>query len=216
MVDEQSILVDGPAGQLELIVGLPATGAPVAVVIVCHPHPLYEGSMHNKVVTTLCRAALRMDCIAVRFNFRGVGASAGAFADGLGELDDARAVCGWVRRQWPGLPLGLAGFSFGAAIALRAAAVEHCFALITVAPPVGRLFQRGIATPTCPWLVIQGDADELVDSQQVRGWVGEIRPAPELTILDGVDHFFHGRLVELRDLVTGFLARQAPFFISDD
>ncbi len=204
MADVRTLMVDGPAGALEVRAEVP-TGTLRGVGVVCHPHPLHEGSMHNKVVHTLARALQQVGCAAVRFNFRGVGDSEGAFADGLGELEDARAVCRWLRSQWPGLGLGLAGFSFGAAIALGAAAREQPFGLVTVAPPVGRLLTQGMSAPTCPWLIVQGDEDELVDCAQVLGWVNELQPGPELAVLSGADHFFHGRLVELRDIVTGFL-----------
>ena len=203
--ESATVTIPGPAGGIETVIETPPAAHADAAAVVCHPHPVYHGTMNNKVVHTVARAVTSLRRRAVRFNFRGVGASEGEYDRARGETEDALAVVAWARERWPAAEIWLAGFSFGAAIALRAAAVEHCFALITVAPPVGRLFQRGIATPTCPWLVIQGDADELVDSQQVRGWVGEIKPAPELTILDGVDHFFHGRLTRLRTTVQAFL-----------
>jgi alpha/beta superfamily hydrolase len=210
MSDLRQLTVEGPVGQLEVIAHMPARAVPLAVAVVCHPHPLYEGSMHNKVVHTLCRGLERLNCVALRFNFRGVGASEGAFAEGLGELEDARAICRWARQEWPGQLLGLAGFSFGAAVALAAAVSEQPFALVTVAPPVGRLFDRDMTTPSCPWLVVQGDEDELVDCELVREWVHGLRPAPRLAVLPGADHFFHGRLVELRDIVSGFVASELP------
>jgi alpha/beta superfamily hydrolase len=209
MADRRELRLDGPSGSLEALVeGPPA--APRAVGVICHPHPLHEGTMHNKVVHTLARALLRLDCVTLRFNFRGVGQSEGAFADGLGELEDALAVCRWARDQFPDLPLALAGFSFGAAVALAAATRERPFALVTVAPPVGRLIDREIRPPAVPWLIVQGDADELVACEQVLRWVNTLEPGPEVAVLSGVDHFFHGRLLELRDIVTTFLRAQAP------
>ncbi len=209
MADIRKLRLDGPAGSLEALVeGPPA--APRAVGVICHPHPLHGGTMHNKVVHTLARALLGLDGVTVRFNFRGVGRSEGAFADGLGELEDALAVCRWAREQFPDLPLALAGFSFGAAVALAAATREKPCALVTVAPPVGRLLDQEIAVPAVPWLIVQGDADELVDCEEVLRWVNTLEPGPEVAVLSGVDHFFHGRLLELRDIVSTFLRVQVP------
>ena len=209
MADVRQLMLDGPAGRLEAVVET-SQAAPRAVGVICHPHPLYEGTMHNKVVHTLARALQRAGCTTLRFNFRGVERSEGAFADGLGELEDALAVCHWARAQFPDLPLALAGFSFGAAVALAAAARARPFALVTVAPPVGRLIDREIRAPAVPWLIVQGDADELVDCEQVLSWVNALDPGPEVAVLSGVDHFFHGRLVELRDIVSTFLRAQPP------
>ena len=215
MADERRLSVAGPVGALEVIAETPAA-APLGAAVICHPHPLYEGSMHNKVVHTLSRAFKRAGCVAVRFNFRGVEHSEGAFADGLGELEDALAICRWTLKEWPGAPLALAGFSFGAAVSLAAAVHERPFALVTVAPPVGRLFDHEIEIPTCPWLIVQGDADELVDCDRVLEWVNQMQPGPQVSVLNGVDHFFHGRLVELRDIVTDFLVSQQPVLAAGD
>ena len=166
--------------------------------------------MHNKVVHALCRALRRVGCVAIRFNFRGVEGSEGVFADGVGELNDALAVVRWARAQWPGHPYVLAGFSFGAAIALSAATRETPCGLVTVAPPVGRLVAPEVDMPGCPWLIVQGDADELVDCAQVLDWVNQLEPGPEVAVLSGVDHFFHGRLIDLRNIVTDFLRRLTP------
>ena len=171
--------------------------------------------MRNKVVHTLSRAFQRVGCVAVRFNFRGVEQSEGAFGDGLGELEDALAVCRWATTQWPGLPLALAGFSFGAAVALAAAPQQQAIALVTVAPPVDRLIDRA-SPPDCPWLIVQGDEDELVDCAAVLDWVNALPPGPQVTVLRGVDHFFHGRLVELRDIVMHFLRSQPPLADRDE
>lgn len=207
----REVVLEGPVGALEAMVEDPTAGLVRALGIVCHPHPLHGGSMHNKVVHSLCRALQAVGCITIRFNFRGVGASEGVFADGVGELDDALAVARWARAQWPGYPLGLAGFSFGAAVALGVAVRETLFGLVTVAPPVGRLPAAALDNPGCPWLIVQGDADELVDCSQVLDWVNQLEPGPEVAILSGADHFFHGRLIDLRNIVTDFLGGVTPF-----
>lgn len=203
----QAAAIDGPAGRLEGRIEDPAPdSAPGKVGVVCHPHPLYGGTMQNKVVHTLARAMQELGVPTVRFNFRGVGGSDGAYDGGVGELDDALAVCAWARRRWQCETLWLAGFSFGSAVALQAAPIVQPRAVLTVAPPVGRIIVTPLERPACPWLVVQGDHDELVDVAQVRKWVGDFAPPPRLEVLEGAEHFFHGRLGELRAAVIEFLA----------
>lgn len=199
--------IDGPAGALEARLEDPSPGGrPAAVGVVCHPHPLHGGTLQNKVVHTLARAMQELGVPTVRFNFRGVGASDGRYGEGVGELEDALAVCQWARRRWNCDALWLAGFSFGAAVALRAAPLARPLALVTVAPPVGRLIDTPVPAPGCPWLVVQGNRDELVECAAVEAWVSNQRPPPELMVLDGAEHFFHGRLGELRGGVIRFLS----------
>jgi alpha/beta superfamily hydrolase len=162
--------------------------------------------MQNKVVHTLARAMHELGTPTVRFNFRGVGGSAGAYADGEGELQDALAVVAWARRRWRSERLWLAGFSFGAAVALHAAGTARPERLVTVAPPVSRLQAIPASRPGCRWLVVHGDRDELVPVAAVESWVTGFEPPPELQILAGAEHFFHGRLGDLREVVRGFLA----------
>jgi alpha/beta superfamily hydrolase len=166
--------------------------------------------MTNKVAHVLAKSFNDAGARAVRFNFRGVGASAGVHAEGLGETDDALAVLDWAAGRWPEARLSLAGFSFGGAVAIRAAAQRPIERLVTVAPAVQRvnIVDTG-RLPTCPWLLVQGDRDELVNVDAVKRWVREVRPAPELEVLPGVDHFFHGRLNDLRAVVVRWLARAA-------
>ena len=207
----QAVVIDGPAGALEARIEEPVPGAvPLAVGVVCHPHPLYGGTMQNKVVHTLARAMQQHGAPTVRFNFRGVGASAGSYDGGAGELEDALAACEWARRRWGCESLLLAGFSFGAAVALQAAGRVRPHALVTVAPPVGRIIVTPVARPPCPWLVVQGDHDELEDAAEVRRWVDGFAPPPRLVMLEGAEHFFHGRLAELRAAVRAFLAGEGP------
>ncbi len=207
----QAVSIDGPAGALEARVEEPTPGTRPAVVgVVCHPHPLYGGTMQNKVVHTLARAMQELGTPTVRFNFRGVGSSSGAYDAGRGEAEDALAVAAWARARWQCDALWLAGFSFGSAVALEAAPMLRPHALVTVAPPVGRILATTVAHPGCPWLVVQGDEDELVDCAAVSEWVAGYAEPPQLAILRGAEHFFHGRLVELRSLVSRFLAENQP------
>jgi uncharacterized protein len=198
--------IPGPVGLLEALREVPAAAqAPRAFGVICHPHPLFGGTMTNKVVHMLARSCHELGVPTLRFNFRGVGASAGQYDDGRGETDDALAVIEHGRTLWPGAALWLAGFSFGAWVALRAAPRAAAARLVTVAPPVGRWDFAGLGTPGCPWLIVQGDQDELVDAAAVQQWAALQQPAPQLALLAGAEHFFHGRLNELRDVVNGFL-----------
>lgn len=201
------VTISGPAGAIEGRVEEPAPVEPPGICgVVCHPHPLYGGTMQNKVVHTLARAMQELGVPTLRFNFRGVGGSDGHYDGGVGELEDALAACDWARSQWDCGALWLAGFSFGSAVALQAAATVRPAMLVTVAPPVGRIIVAPVERPPCPWLVVQGDHDELVDADEVRSWSDGFSPPPHLEILAGAEHFFHGRLVELRSIVRSFLS----------
>lgn len=207
----ERLSIPGPSGALEAVVeqapggGGTAAPAQASYAVLCHPHPLFGGTMDNKVVTTLAKT-LQADGIAtLRFNFRGVGQSAGAFDDGLGETEDAAAVAAYGAQRWPDRRLVLAGFSFGAFVALRLALERETSRLITVAPPVDRFDFSGLAAPGCPWLVVQGDADDVVDPESVSAWVEGLSPKPNLVVLPGVGHFFHGQLAQLRDAVKAAL-----------
>ena len=162
--------------------------------------------MDNKVVTTVGRALRTTGIPTLRFNFRGVGASAGTFDEGIGETADADAVASWGALNWPGRDLVIAGFSFGACVALRLAQQRAARnrvpkLLITIAPAIQRVDGGTTDVPRCPWLVIQGDADDVVDPAAVVGWARALDPKPRLVILPGAGHFFHGRLHEVRDAV---------------
>jgi alpha/beta superfamily hydrolase len=198
--DSAAIEIVGPAGVLEAAID--ASGRPaVATAVICHPHPLQQGTMSNKVVTTVARAFARLGADAVRFNFRGVGTSAGRYADGVGERDDALAVVAWCRDRWPERPLYLGGFSFGAAVAAAIAARVAPAGLVTIAPPVDRL-ATGFVPPGCPWLLIHGEADEVVPPQPVLDWCSKLSTPPRIVLLPGVGHFFHGQLPAVTHAVT--------------
>jgi len=197
-----TLQIDGPAGALELAVDRCEQDALPAVAIVCHPLPTEGGTMHNKVVTMAARALRESGLDTVRFNFRGVGGSAGTFDDGNGECDDLRAVAAWVRAQRPEAALWLAGFSFGAYVTLRMCSELQPGLLLSIAPPVGRSWNfDAIVPPTSPWLVIQGDADEIVDPQAVYAWLRTLPEAPELVRMPDTSHFFHRKLMDLRGAI---------------
>jgi uncharacterized protein len=199
----------GPAGDIEALIETPAATPLGAFGVICHPHPLHGGTLTNKVVHTLARSFQDLGSPTIRFNFRGVGKSAGRFADGVGETEDALAVIAAGRARWPGAVLWLAGFSFGAGVAVRAAAGAAAQLLVTVAPAVNLIDVTTIQVPDCPWLIVQGDSDDVVDPQSVLKWAQALRPAPTVKVLPGVGHFFHGRLTELASLVVDFAHEHA-------
>lgn len=198
------VTLAGPAGALEAMVDLPgpddAPALPL-VAIVCHPLPTEGGTMHNKVVTMAARSLRELGAATVRFNFRGTGDSQGTFDEGRGERDDLMAVAGWVRAGRPGDALWLAGFSFGAYVSLCAAAALSPAMLISIAPPAGRWDFAPVAAPTMPWLVIQGEADEIVDPQAVYDWVEGLGAQADLVRMPDTSHFFHRKLMDLRGAI---------------
>lgn len=201
----------GPAGRIEGLLDMPTGIAVPAVAVICHPHPQHQGTQLNKVVHTISRSMNELGAPAIRFNFRGVGASEGAYADGLGEAEDVIAVAEWARSRFPKNELWLAGFSFGAAVAIRAAEQLKPARLISVAPPVARMADLlAHVRPACPWLIVQGMADEVVAAGDVQNWVQTRHPAARLVLLPGVGHFFHGRLTLLRETLTAWVAGADP------
>ncbi len=196
------LFLDGPAGRLEVMASPPEPDAkPLkAVSIIAHPHPLFGGSMLNKVVHMLDKALREVGVHTVRFNFRGVGQSEGSYDNGIGETDDLLAVHDWVRRVLPDHTLWLAGFSFGSYVALRAANLLHPAVLISIAPPVERYDFTVLPHPDSPWLVVMGTEDDVVSPEAVFAYVKSTRPAPLLKTLPA-GHFFHRKLLDLKRAV---------------
>lgn len=199
MPDNCERLIPGPAGDIELRVEPPDGEGPAPVAVICHPHPVYGGTMSNKVVHILAAGFRELGAHSVRFNFRGVGRSAGEFDNGIGETDDLLAVVAWVQAHFPGSPLWLAGFSFGAWIALKATAQLQPERLLLVAPPVDMYDFNVIPEVSMPWMVIQGSGDEVVSAEAVAKWVAQRQPAPRFVLLDSAGHFFHGQLNVLKE-----------------
>ncbi len=207
-IEHEECLIEGSAGQLQAVLEYARDTGPGAVAVVCHPHPQYGGTLNNKVAYTLAHAAVDAGAAALRFNFRGVGRSAGNFAAGTGEVEDLTAAETWLAAHWPQLPVWRLGFSFGAAMILKRTAVAPCSALVTVAPPATHFSEYGYnAGPphAAHWLLVQGDADEVVEPQAVLAWAGAQEPLPEIRVVEGAGHFFHGRLTVLRTMVVDFL-----------
>lgn len=192
--------VDGPAGTIECAVDLP-TGACHGVAVVCHPHPLHGGTLDNKVVQTLARAFVQLGWRSVRFNFRGVGASAGAWNDGVGEVDDALAVIAHFTREGDAsVPLMLAGFSFGAFVASQAAASLPDSSKPRRLVLVGPSTQKQVVAPVpADTIVVHGEADDVVPLSATLDWA---RPQSlPVIVFPGVGHFFHGQLALLKTVV---------------
>lgn len=204
-LQRESVIIPGPEGDIEAIFEC-AVAAPAFIAAVCHPHPLHQGSMNNKVVTTLQRAYRDMDGAVVRFNYRGVGRSQGTYGGGDGEAQDLLAVVAWLRERYPHLPLRLAGFSFGTYVAAAGAfqlaqaetPAEH---LLLVAPSVENFDFSSFVSVACPVLVIQGEQDDIVSPTAVFNWVANSPLQPTVLRMEA-GHFFHGQLVELQELIA--------------
>lgn len=206
-----SLLLPGPAGLLELAVELPeAVEARRGVAVLCHPNPPDGGTMHNKVVTMASRALIECGLTTVRFNFRGVGQSEGSFDNGRGEVLDQLTVARWAQASRVGDDLWLAGFSFGAWVSLNAARQLPVKQMISIAPPVGFRDFAGVLPPPCPWLLIQGESDEVVDATAVFAWAARQQPAPTIVRMPDTGHFFHRRLLDLRGAIKNGVRKNLP------
>ena len=193
--------VAGPAGDLVCAIDTPE-GALRGTAVVCHPHPQHGGTLDNKVVATLARAFVQCGWRAVRFNFRGIGGSAGVWDEGRGEIDDALAVAAALRA--PGLPLALAGFSFGGYVASHAAAALRPERLVLVGPATANFTLAPVPLDT---LVIHAEADDVVPLAATLDWA---RPqALPVVVVPGGGHFFHGQLPLLKSLVVRHLSAPA-------
>lgn len=209
--ESASLLLPGPAGALEVLAEPAEDEVRVpASVVVCHPLPTHGGTLRNKVVHMTARALRELGLNTVRFNFRGVGKSDGEFDDGIGETDDLLAIVEWLRQVSPDDELWLAGFSFGSFVAARAAGRLSPSQLISVAPPVHHYDFEALERPDCPWLVIQGDEDDVVPPEKVYEWVESMDPAPQLVRMEETDHFFHRRLMDLRGVIKNGVKHQLP------
>lgn len=202
---ETTVHFRGAAGALEGLLVEPIEGKADTVAVVCHPHPLHHGTMNNKVVHTLAKTFAARGMAVLRFNFRGVGESEGGYDEGRGEAADAQAALDWMQARHPGAAAWMAGFSFGSFVALQVAQATPLAGLILVAPPVERFAFSDFQQPECPWLVVQGDADDVVALDEVLAWVDGLYPGPALTIMNDVGHFFHGHLTELRATIEEFM-----------
>ncbi len=198
--------IDGPAGPLEALLEFDPSASPRASAVVCHPHPLYGGTMHNKVVFRIAKATLGLGIPTLRFNFRGVGTSAGQFDNGPGERDDVRAALGFLRSRFTELPIVVGGFSFGAWVGLAVGAKEpDVQALVGAGLPVGSspfAFLTGVKKPK---LIVQATEDQYAPREKVQALYDSLDELKRLHWVEGVDHFFGARVDEVRQAVADFL-----------
>ncbi len=206
--ENKTLFIDGPSGALESLAEN-FDSSENGIMIVCHPHPQHGGNMDNKVVHSVARAGHELGLATLRFNYRGVGKSEGEYGQGIGETDDLLAMMDWLDEHFHGVPIWLAGFSFGAYVAMRASSQREIKQLITVAPAVNLLRFEGLKPPTCPWLLLQGTEDEIVPFDKVLEWLEQLDIPPETIFFEGVGHFFHGQLVKLRSRLVDKLSSQA-------
>ena len=206
-MDPVSVSIDGPAGALEARLHLPEDGQPVAGVVVCHPHPLMGGDMNNTVVMGVCRELVGAGLAVLRFNFRGVGASAGTHDQGRGEIEDAHEALRYLAElpELDGRTVGLSGYSFGAGVAMKAAfAFESAGALSVIGrartDPDDELARR----PALPVQFIIGERDRQMAPEHAERLSAELSVPPEMHVISGADHFFVGREREIGTLVAGF------------
>jgi alpha/beta superfamily hydrolase len=200
-------VIDGPAGTLEVLVNAPAH-APRGIALIAHPHPLQGGTLDNKVAQTLAKTFFALGYASVRFNFRGVGHSTGVFDDGIGETADALAALAHANVRFAlhgGLPVVLAGFSFGSFVQTRVARSVVAERLVLIGPAVGRFAGEAVPGDT---IVIHGEEDDVVPLADVLAWA---RPQElPVVVFPGCGHFFHGRLPQLQRVIAGMWHGRAP------
>jgi alpha/beta superfamily hydrolase len=209
---EHTFLLPGPAGALEVRTARaqhnPAQQKQTrTVAVICHPHPLHGGTLHNKVVYILHKAYTDVGIHTVRFNYRGVGQSQGTFGQSAGELSDLFSIIDWLNTQCNIHRLYLAGFSFGAYIALAASQQVSTQHVITIAPALHHQDFNALLPIKTPWLLIQGDQDEVITATDVYQWVKTLSPPPQVIHCADAGHFFHGQLTPLRNTIATHLTQ---------
>ncbi|HUK34263.1 MAG TPA: alpha/beta fold hydrolase [Vicinamibacterales bacterium] len=213
--------IPGPVGRLEALLEEPPTNGGVnthglvergrvngirAAVVLAHPHPQYGGTMHTKVVYQAAKAFTRIGCAVLRFNFRGVGTSEGAWDEGRGELDDFRAGIAFMRSRYPDHRLWSAGMSFGAWVALSAGEADDAVStLVGIAPPLARYDFERVRTSSKPKFFIQGERDELCPLKDMQEFYARSHDPKELVVIDAADHLFDGKALEVGDAIEDLL-----------
>lgn len=197
-----AVLLQGLAGDIETLITRPdSLTESTPIVVISHPHPLYGGSMTNKVVHILAKSFTEMNAITVQFNFRGVGRSQGKYDEGIGEAEDLKGLLEQLKQWRPQAPIWLAGFSFGAYVTARAQSVVKAEKLLLVAPPVSMYPFAELKEIDVPWIVIQGGQDEVIDAGAVKDWVSKRACSPQLIWMEDAGHFFHGQLNNVKELL---------------
>lgn len=200
---ERITFIAGPAGKLEASIHIPENAQ--AIGILCHPHPQHEGTMHNKVITTIARACKDMSMGSIRFNYRGVGQSEGEYGQGQGETEDALAVLAWLKQHHPKTNYWFAGFSFGSYIAAQCVTQSAAQLLICLGPAVETFDFSSLTQFNCPCAIIQGLSDEVVSPDKALAWAKRITSPKTIIEMSDTSHFFHGKLVELRKHIVTLL-----------
>ena len=210
--DSRRLFVAGPAGQLEAILWTPSTGArPPLAALICHPHPLFGGTMHNKVVYQTAKSLDALGSAVLRFNFRGAGLSAGVHDRGRGEQGDVKAALQFLMGEFPAVPLLLAGFSFGSVVGLRTGCeTPEVSCLIGLGLPVNNSDVSFLLKCDKPKLFVHGSNDEHGELKKVEELVASLPGENRMVAVSGVDHFFAGRLDKLDEAITAWLTTQYP------
>lgn len=200
-----ALLLDGPEGKIQVNLSIPEKTQWDKIALVGHPHPLHDGTMDNKVVTSTGRAILDLHIPVIRFNFRGVGQSTGLFDHGMGEAQDMLWLLKQWRSQFPKSQIFLSGFSFGSFVAFQVAQQIDVQCLILIAPPVKRFNFDLKQIDTHPNVIFQGDNDEVVSALEVKSFADGFIPAVPIEWFVDTGHFFHGKLVQLKDVVQKWI-----------
>jgi len=207
----RSIFIDGPAGRLESLLWTSAGQNPALAAVVCHPHPLFSGTMHNKVVYQTAKALHLRGIPVLRFNFRGTGLSEGVHDDGKGEREDVRAALNYLAGQYRGSNLLLAGFSFGSWVGLRVGCEDaRVIDLIGLGIPANRSGMKYLADCAKPKLFVQGGNDEFGSRENIEALFATVPEPKKLVIVDGADHFFTGRLDKVANAINEWLDARHP------
>lgn len=202
----ERLFIPGPAGRLEALLEFDPAARPAAAAVVCHPHPLFGGTMHNKVVYRAAKAALEAGLSSLRFNFRGVEKSEGEFVDGISERDDARAALDFLATRFPGTPVVMMGFSFGAWVGLSAGAADlRVRALVGLGLPTGSADWNCLRSVNKPLLIVQGTGDVFGPRAEIETLFSSLPEPKSLHWVEGADHFLGGKLDEVQTVVRSFL-----------
>ncbi len=210
-VFHRSFFLEGPAGRLEALLWTVPAAGPSFVALVCHPHPLFGGTMHNKVVYQAAKALHEQGAPVLRFNFRGAGLSEGEHDKGQGEQDDVRAALDYLAKEFPGKPIVLAGFSFGSAVGLRVGCEDaRVVQVIGLGMPVNKSDLSYLQECGKPKLILQGGRDQFGSRTNIEALFAKLTEPKRLVIVEGADHFFAGHLGEVGAAIQGWIGDVPP------
>lgn len=204
--DSRQLFLSGPAGRLEAILWTPGAGQARMAAVVCHPHPLFGGTMHNKVVYNVAKSLDALGLAVLRFNFRGTGKSEGKHDKGIGERDDVRAALDFLGAEFPKVPLLVAGFSFGCWVGLRVGCEDLRVALlIGLGAPVNSSDFSYLQQCAKPKLFMHGSKDQFGDAEKLKNLAASLPGENKVVVVDGADHFFRGKLDQLDSAITSWM-----------